>query len=57
MLSSQQEKIVHLCSLLLGHKRKAMDHGNFKCTVRHASAPIATWFLDDPVEGSVIAIS
>ena len=49
VLKKKAGKFVHLCSLLLGHKK---SHGN----VRHASAPITPWFLHDPVEGSVILI-
>ena len=42
---------VNLDSLMLWRQKKRWKW------LRHASAPIATCFLEDPVEGSVIAIS
>ena len=44
-------ELVHLDSLMLWRQKKPWKW------LRHASAPIATCFLEDPVEGSVIAIS
>ena len=60
-VSSQGNMFAWGCTLLLhfgslqffaaGAQKKSHEN------VRHASAPIAPWFLRDPIEGSVIAIS